>query len=112
MISIMDRFQETNNSGTCSLRLNSYDSLTTGISAGVSYGVGCHGPNGYNAKECRKSLVDGSQEDGRNMLVGAFEVFSMSAGSAAAVPEPGSLILMSVGMLGLGVIRRKKKKST
>lgn len=88
------------------------DSLKTGHSGGISYGVGCHGPNGYNAKECRKSLVDGSQQDGWNMLVGAFEVFSVSAGSAAAVPEPGSLLLMGVGMLGLGVIRRKKKKST
>lgn len=88
------------------------DSMTLGSSGGISYGVGCHGPNGYNAKECRKSLVDGSQENGRNMLVGAFEVFSISPRPAAAIPEPGSLVLMSIGMLCLGAIRRKKRSRT
>ena len=58
----------------------------------------------------RRSIVDGSLFDGQNMQIAALEAFSISGFTPAptGVPEPASLSLMGVGMLGWAVARRRK----
>lgn len=84
--------------------------LSYGISTGWYYGDGCYGPNGYKGKDCQKSFVDGSAYDGFNMLVGAIEIFAVDS-APAAIPEPGSLVLVGIGLMGLGATQRRKNKS-
>lgn len=96
--------------GNSDLRIDA--SLSVGMSSGWSYGEGCFGPKGYSGKECQKSFVDGSMDNGVNMLVGAIEIFTVASAPAATVPEPGSLVLLSVGLLGLCAIQRRKMQSS
>lgn len=92
--------------------LATHYSLTTGYSSGFSYGDSCGGKNGFKGKDCQKSIVDGSSFNGTNMLIGALEVFTVSAfvPPVGKVPEPGSLMLLGAGLLGLTAVRRRKKK--
>ncbi|RSZ57519.1 PEP-CTERM sorting domain-containing protein [Massilia atriviolacea] len=44
------------------------------------------------------------------MLVGAIEIFAVDS-APAAIPEPGSLVLVGIGLMGLGATQRRKNKS-
>lgn len=96
------------NFGDSDLRIDA--NLSIGVSNGFSYGEGCYGPNGFNGKECQRSFVDGSRENGVNMLVGAFEVFTVTSTPVVAIPEPGSLFLLGTGLFGLCAMRRSKER--
>lgn len=97
--------------------------LSNGLSfLGGSYGARCHVLDGSyvigDGYDCAKSIVDGSIWDWNagNTLpiqIGALEVFTVAdfAPPATSVPEPGSLMLMGLGMLGLTAIGRKTTKS-
>jgi hypothetical protein len=77
-------------------------SLTTGFSSKNTYCAGCSG-----------SIVDGSAYDGTNMQIGALEVFTIGAfvPVGGTVPEPASLSLIAMGLLGWGAARRKKSRA-
>ena len=79
--------------------IHANSTLSLGHSYGYSYGT----VDG-------RSIVDGSPYDGTNMRIAALEVFSIAGftPAPAGVPEPASLSLIGVGMLGWAVARRRK----
>lgn len=82
--------------------------LSTGYSNGYSYGCG----TSSNRSDCQRSIVDGSLYSGWDMKIGALEVFTVAGftPSPTNVPEPGSLVLVGLGLLGLTATRRRKAK--
>ncbi|WP_157979369.1 PEP_CTERM-anchored TLD domain-containing protein [Rhodoferax ferrireducens] len=77
--------------------------LSTGYSFGHSYGT-----------DYQKSIVDGSSYNGVNIQIAALEVFTISpfavVDAVNAVPEPGTMALTGLGLLGVAAVRRRKAK--
>jgi hypothetical protein len=66
------------------------------------------GPGGYNTWRANFGESGGGGPDGVGRLTTGF-VRYVTAGSAAGVPEPSSLILVGAGIAGWSVIGRRKK---
>lgn len=75
-------------------------SLSNSYSFGYSYG------NDYG-----KSIVDGSQYIGQNIKIDALEVFTIGGYTSNAVPEPMTVALLGIGLLGVAASRRKSANS-
>jgi len=88
--------------------------MTTDFSTGISYfGTGSGTGNDGNAGT--SSLYSFDLYTGGSSLIGSFsglidqgQGLSGLAASTSAVPEPGTLMLLGSGLLGLGIFRRRK----
>lgn len=96
--------QTVNNSGLGPIFGGGFDiyvdrALSSGYSYGSSYGT-----------DYQKSIVDGSSYNGFNMQIAALEVFTIAPFAVNAVPEPGTMALTGLGLLGVAALRRRKAK--
>jgi hypothetical protein len=80
--------------------------LSTVISHGFSYGDAFNPSTGTAGSDTGRSIVDGTLNTG-NMELGALEVFTIAPGGGATqVPEPATISLMGIGLLGWLARRR------
>jgi len=84
--------------------------LNSGYSYLWSYGAFTNGRENYHKGT---SLVSGANWDGFNMTISYIEVFSIATfeSPVAATPEPGTILLMGVGVAGASFMRRRAKRS-
>lgn len=75
--------------------------VDSNLSLGYSYDYSYGTPVGT-------SIVSGQFYNGLNMTVGALEVFSIGPAAADPIPEPATIVIMTVGLAGLGAAKGRR----